>query len=107
MKGHRKGIASLAWEPAHLAYPCRRLASSARDNTVRVWDAVLRRCVFTLSGHSNVVSALKWGGDGLIYGASRDTCIHVWETGEGGKLIRTFNHRGEAPTEPAEAHDHR
>ena len=125
LKGHRKGITSLAWEPAHLAYPCRRLASGARDNTVRVWDAVLRRCLFTLSGHSNVVSALKWGGDGLIYSASRDTCIHVWETGEG-KLIRTlkghghwvntlalsseyalrtgaFNHRGEAPTEPAEA----
>ena len=30
-------------------------------------------CLFALTAHTNVVTALKWGGEGLIYTASRDT----------------------------------
>jgi ribosome assembly protein 4 len=82
LKGHRKGITSLAWEPAHLALPCRRVASGGRDNVVKIWDAVHKKCTLTLSSHTNVVSAIKWGGDGLLYSASRDTSILVWETKE-------------------------
>ena len=65
LKGHRKGITALvraficfclsvaalsthietqAWEPAHLMLPSRHVASSSRDNTVRVWD-ITTRCV--------------------------------------------------------------
>jgi ribosome assembly protein 4 len=82
LKGHKKGVTSLAWEPAHLALPCRRIASGGRDKVVKIWDATLKRCLLTLSSHTNVVSALKWGGDGLLYSASRDTSILVWETTE-------------------------
>ena len=82
LKGHKKGVTSLAWEPAHLALPCRRLASGGRDNVVKIWDASLKRCTITLSSHTHVVSAIKWGGDGLLYSASRDASILVWETTE-------------------------
>jgi ribosome assembly protein 4 len=93
LKGHKKGVTSLAWEPAHLALPARRVASGGRDNAVKIWDVALRRCVLTLSSHTNVVTAIKWGGDGLLYSASRDTNIYVWETGEG-KLIRQLRGHG-------------
>ena len=144
LKGHKKGITALvrttsdvtelrfvsrgplpgqAWEPAHRAMPCRRLASSSRDGTVRIWDATLRcvarqafagvsrmeprvltpytrlmpppnrRCLLSLTSHGNVVTSVKWGGDGLLYSASRDTLIHVWEPLEG-KLVRTLKGHG-------------
>eukprot|EP00854_Cymbomonas_tetramitiformis_P029674 gene29674-36986_t len=35
LKGHREWITSLAWEPAHLAYPSRRVASASRDTTIK------------------------------------------------------------------------
>ena len=93
LKGHKKGITGLAWEPAHRALPSRRLASSSRDGTVRVWDATLRRSLLTLTSHTNVVTAVKWGGDGLLYTSGRDCCIHVWEAGEG-KLVRSLKGHG-------------
>ena len=49
-KGHKKGITSLAWEPAHLALPSSRIASGSRDGSVRIWD-VQHKCV---SPHSNI-----------------------------------------------------
>ena len=32
--GHTKWVTSVAWEPAHVALPCRRLASGSRDSSV-------------------------------------------------------------------------
>ncbi|KAK3282636.1 hypothetical protein CYMTET_9633 [Cymbomonas tetramitiformis] len=93
LKGHREWITSLAWEPAHLAYPSRRVASASRDTTIKVWDTATNKCEFTLSGHAKAVSCVKWSGEGLIFSSSRDTMIHVWETGEG-KLIRTLKGHG-------------
>lgn len=34
-----------------------------------------------------VITAVKWGGEGLIYSASRDTTINVWDARDG-KLVR-------------------
>ena len=36
-----------------------------------------------------VVTAVKWGGEGLIYSASRDCSISAWDSVDG-KLVRTF-----------------
>jgi ribosome assembly protein 4 len=47
-------------------------ATGSKDNTVSVWDAAARRCVFSMSNHMQAVTAVKWGGEGLIYSASRD-----------------------------------
>lgn len=114
-----------AWEPAHKALPSRRFVSGSKDNTIRVWDANTRRCLFSMSSHTMVVTCVRWGGEGLIYSSSRDCSINVWDANEG-KLVRTlkghghwvntlalstesvlrtgaFDHTGRAPEDPQEA----
>lgn len=36
----------------------RRLASASKDGTVKVWDVLLGRCLFTVSGHAMSVCKL-------------------------------------------------
>ena len=66
-QGHRKWITGLAWEPAHVRLPSRRVASGSRDGDLRVWDVARRATQFVLSGHTLAVTCVKWGGDGVIY----------------------------------------
>ncbi len=55
-----------------------RFASAGRDNNICVWDASTRRCLFQMSNHTMVITSIKWGGEGLIYSASRDCrCVHA------------------------------
>lgn len=58
---------------------CRRLASSSKDCSVKVWDTILRQVLFVLNGHTQTVSSVKWGGIGLIYTASHDRTVKVWK----------------------------
>jgi hypothetical protein len=39
-----------------------------------------------------VITAVKWGGEGLLYSASRDTTVNVWSAEEG-KLVRVLKVR--------------
>lgn len=57
---------------------CRYLASSSKDGSIRVWDAVLGRCEKILTGHTQSVTCVKWGGDGLLYTSSQDRTVKVW-----------------------------
>lgn len=50
-----------------------------QDTTVRVWDVLQCRVVRVLSGHTDSVTGIKWGGEGLIYTASQDRTIKVWQ----------------------------
>lgn len=70
----------------------RKLLSSSKDGSAKIWDTVSGTCIQTLGGHSLSVTAVKWGGEGLIYTASQDTTINVWAVAEEhnfeAKLIR-------------------
>lgn len=124
LKGHKKWITHVVWEPLIVNPACQRVATASKDGTIKVWDIVHGRCLMTLSGHTNAVKCVKWGGSGLLYSASQDRTIKVWDTTQG-KLVRTleghahwvntlslntdyalrtgpYNHRGVAPTEPSE-----
>ncbi len=39
--GHTKWITAVAWEPAHMALPCRRFVSGSKDTTVKVCSMTL------------------------------------------------------------------
>ncbi|KAB8115752.1 hypothetical protein EE612_056459 [Oryza sativa] len=93
LTGHRKWITAVSWEPVHLQAPCRRFVSASKDGDARIWDITTRKCVIALTGHTNSVTCVKWGGDGLIYTGSEDCLIKVWETSQG-KLVKTLQGHG-------------
>lgn len=90
LMGHTKWITCLAWEPMNLNADCRRLASSSKDCTIRIWDTVLHRCELVLSGHSMSVTCIKWSANGLIYSSSQDRSVKVWR-GSDGVLCRSLD----------------
>ncbi|KAG7217248.1 hypothetical protein INR49_027792 [Caranx melampygus] len=83
LTGHTKWITWLCWEPLHLNPECRYLASSSKDASVRIWDTVLGRCEKILTGHTQSVTCVKWGGDGLLYTSSHDRTVKVWRAKDG------------------------
>lgn len=56
-----------------------RLASSSKDTTIKVWDIIQHRPVFTLSGHTAAITCLRWGGKNWIYSGSQDKSIRIWD----------------------------
>lgn len=52
-----------------------------------------RRALFVLGSHTMVVTCVRWGGEGLIYSASRDCSINVWDA-QLGRLLRTLKGHG-------------
>lgn len=90
MIGHKKWINCLSWEPHHLNAACRRLASAGCDGDVRIWDVVLSQCIRVFTSHTNAVTAVRWGGLGLLYTSSKDRTIKMWRA-EDGALCRTMS----------------
>ncbi|XP_023244320.1 notchless protein homolog 1-like [Centruroides sculpturatus] len=91
--GHTQWVTWITWEPLHRNPECRKLASSSKDGTIRIWDILYCHTLLTLSGHTKCVTCVKWGGTGLIYTSSQDTTIKVWRDNDG-VLCRTLQGHG-------------
>ncbi|XP_041054027.1 notchless protein homolog 1 isoform X1 [Carcharodon carcharias] len=89
LTGHSKWITYLCWEPLHINPQCRYLTSASKDGSIRIWDTVLGRCDKILTGHTQSVTCVKWGGDGLIFSSSQDRTIKVWRA-QDGVMCRTL-----------------
>mmetsp|Transcript_10692 Transcript_10692/g.25730 ORF Transcript_10692/g.25730 Transcript_10692/m.25730 type:complete len:586 (-) Transcript_10692:1156-2913(-) len=97
-QAHKKYITALAWEPLHLNKGMgERIATASKDGTCKVWNVRTKQSLVTLSGHTDSIEAVKWGGEGFLYTASRDRTIKVWTAKDGdvlGKLVRTLKGHG-------------
>ena len=97
-QAHKQYISALAWEPLHLNQGRgERIVTASKDGTCKIWNVRTIQSLVTLSGHTNSIEAVKWGGEGFIYTASRDRTIKVWTAKEGdvlGKLVRTLKGHG-------------
>jgi ribosome assembly protein 4 len=83
LKGHKNFITSISWEPMISSQESRRMASSSKDQCVRIWDTMNSTCLKSLTSHTASVTKALWGGEGLIYSASQDRTIKVWHADEG------------------------
>lgn len=92
-RGHTDAVTCLAWEPYHLNPTCSRFCSGSRDGTLRVWDTSTGVSQFVLTQHTKAITCVKWGGEGVMYSASRDCSIKVW-SGDDGRLLRTLSGHG-------------
>ncbi len=52
-------------------------ASGSKDSRVIIWNVRTGHCEVTLSGHTDSVESVVWGGEGLLYSGSRDRTIKV------------------------------
>ncbi len=53
-------------------------ASGSKDSRVIIWNVRTGHCEATLSGHTDSVESVLWGGEGLLYSGSRDRTIKVY-----------------------------
>ena len=97
-QAHKQYISALAWEPLHLNLGRgERIVTASKDGTCKIWNVRTKQSLVTLSGHTDSIEAVKWGGEGFLYTASRDRTIKVWTAKGGdvlGKLVRTLKGHG-------------
>lgn len=95
LRGHRAWVTGISWEPLHMTEPgTERFATSSKDGTARVWNARTGRHILSLSGHTASVESVRWGGEGLVYTASRDRTVMVFGVEAGatrGTVVRTLS----------------
>ena len=67
-----------------------RLASGAKDTTVRLWNTTGTEAPIVLQGHQGWINALAFSPDGsMLASGDTDTAVHVWDT-TNGTLLATF-----------------
>jgi WD40 repeat protein len=78
-----------------VAFSGKRLASGGEDKTVRFWDAMTRREVLALRGHTDRCGCVAFSPDGWrLASASSDRTIRIWDAtplqGDEGQEILAF-----------------
>lgn len=109
--GHKKAVTCVAFQPYHLVAAgggnggitvpavVNKLVSGGADGGVRIWHAGTGRCERSLPPHAAAVTAVRWsgeagaGGGGLIYSASRDRTVRVYDAAAG-TLVRVLGGHG-------------
>jgi WD40 repeat protein len=107
MRGYRHLVVSVMWagwltghkswvENCSFSCDLTRLASCSGDGTVRVWDVVQQRCLFTLLGHKAEVWSCHWHPKrkDLLCSSSSDRSVIVWDV-EKQKALFSLEHHQE------------
>jgi WD40 repeat protein len=73
-----------------------RLASASDDQTVKIWDSVTGKDLFTLKGHAGRVEGVAFSPDGQrLASASDDQTVKIWDSVTGRELCALKGHAGE------------
>jgi WD40 repeat protein len=83
LKGHTSAVMDLVQLSDEL------LASSSKDQTVRIWNLTTNTCKFILTGHTSDVFGLKQITSNILASGSYDRTIKLWNI-TSGQLIRTL-----------------
>ena len=54
------------------------LASGSSDNSIKIWDLINWRCIYTLEGHENTISSLVMLKNEFIASSSWDSTCKIW-----------------------------
>jgi len=89
LSGHADLVCSAAYSPDG-----KRIVTTSRDRTVRVWDARTGIELAVLSGHDDLVNSAVFSPDGnRIVSASEDKTARIWDAHTGAQLIVLAGHR--------------
>lgn len=98
LSGHRGAVSSVAFSPSGAD-----LVSASYDNGLTLWSVATRTASNTLPGHTERVTAVRWGGDGsaeqgggpaLIYSVSDDGTLRSWDVTPGAQTAVFKAHAG-------------
>ena len=88
--GHKNEVNSICLSPNG-----KYMASCSVDKTIKLWDYISGKELYTFSGHSNGVFNVKFFSDSrYILSASNDNSIKIWDINVIFKRKRSFNRHG-------------
>lgn len=67
----------------------KHVLTGAYDNTVRLWDVEMGRCLRILEGHTDCVMSVAWSADGRRALSGGDKTVWVWDV-EMGRCLRVL-----------------
>ena len=81
VQAHSKWITSISWQPLHL---CKTeveemFITTGKDGYLKMWKARTMKCAINIQAHEMAVTKAIWGGENLIYTASQDQTVKVWD----------------------------
>lgn len=85
LEGHREAVLCVRYSPDG-----QRIASAARDGTVRIWNANERRCELPLEGHFRTAYTVAWNATGERLAAAGDKGVLVWDVPRG-EVVHEFH----------------
>jgi WD40 repeat protein len=79
------------WVNSVAVTPDGRLAVSASDHQIRLWDLVNRKAIRPIEGHTEVTYSVALTSDGRrAISASRDRLLLLWDLGNGKAILPRF-----------------
>jgi serine/threonine protein kinase/WD40 repeat protein len=70
-----------------------QLAVAKADGDIQLWDVRSRNVAHLCRGHTQVVDALAYAGNGCLLSGSQDRTLRLWNTVSGLELCRLEGHR--------------